>query len=155
MEDYADRPYALPEGIDTENYVIATYYTAWPRDLNIDQMSPILAIEQSTGTWLPTPMETPEIRCRHIAKVIGVYEAPYYEYAVEPAVTERQYILQIAFPAVNIENQLPMLLTACLGNISMAGKLKLLDLRMPEAILRGYQGPVSYTHLTLPTKRIV
>ena len=141
MKDYADRPYALPEGIDTENYVIATYYTAWPRDFNIDQMSPILAIEQSTGTWLPTPMETPEIRCRHIAKVIGVYEAPYYEYAVEPAVTERQYILQIAFPAVNIENQLPMLLTACLGNISMAGKLKLLDLRMPEAILRGYQGP--------------
>lgn len=138
---YDAEPYALPEGIDMESHVIATYYTAWPKELNVVAVAPVLAIEQSTGTWTPVPGETPEVRARHVAKVIGVYEAPEYEYMVPDDVKERQYIVQIAFPAANIENQIPMLLTACLGNISMGGKIKLLDLRMPKMLLDGYQGP--------------
>jgi len=138
---YDAEPHALPEGIDMETHVIATYYTAWPKEMNIVALSPVLAIEQSTGTWTPVPGETPEVRARHVAKVIGVYEAPEFEYIVPDDVRERQYIIQIAFPAANIEAQIPMLLTACLGNISMGGKIKLLDLRMPKALLDGFQGP--------------
>jgi 2,3-diketo-5-methylthiopentyl-1-phosphate enolase len=138
---YDAEPHALPEGIDMETHVIATYYSAWPKELNIVALSPVLAIEQSTGTWIPVPGETPEVRAKHVAKVIGVYEAPEFEYIVPDDVKERQYIIQIAFPAANIEAQIPMLLTACLGNISMGGKIKLLDLRMPKALLDGYQGP--------------
>jgi 2,3-diketo-5-methylthiopentyl-1-phosphate enolase len=138
---YEEEPRALPEGIDMENHVIATYYSAWPGDWNMDQLSPVLAIEQSTGTFEPMPGETPEIRRDHLAKVIGLYEVPYYEHSVEPDIGERQYIIQIAFPAVNIENQLPMLMTSCVGNISLAKRLKLLDLRMPKAILDGFKGP--------------
>ncbi|MDD5711946.1 MAG: RuBisCO large subunit C-terminal-like domain-containing protein [Smithellaceae bacterium] len=141
MEKYADSPYALPEGIDMEKHIIATYYTSWPKELNIDAMSPVLAIEQSTGTWTPTPMETPEIRAAHVAKVIGVYETPFYEWRVEPGVTDRHYVIQLAFPSANIESQIPMLFTAAIGNISMAGKLKLIDIRMPKDVLAGYQGP--------------
>lgn len=138
---YDADPNALPEGIDFENHVIATYYSSWPRELDIVALAPVLAIEQSTGTWTPVPGETPEVRAKHVAKVIGVYEAPEYEYVVPNEVTERQYIIQIAFPAANIESQLPMLMTACLGNISMGGKIKLLDLRMPKVLLDGFQGP--------------
>ncbi|MDD5448525.1 MAG: RuBisCO large subunit C-terminal-like domain-containing protein [Actinomycetota bacterium] len=138
---YDAEPYALPEGIDVEKHVIATYYTAWPKEVDVEMISPVLAIEQSTGTWTPCPDETPEVRAGHVAKVIGVYEAPFFEYVVPDEVRERQYIVQLAFPAANIEAQIPMLLTACLGNISMAGKIKLLDLRMPKALLDGYQGP--------------
>ncbi|MBU4240798.1 MAG: ribulose 1,5-bisphosphate carboxylase [Actinobacteria bacterium] len=138
---YDAEPVALPEGIDMETHVIATYYTAWPRDLDVEALSPVLAIEQSTGTWLPCPDETPEIRAKHVAKVIGVYEAPDFEWMVPEDVTERQYVVQIAFPGVNIESQIPMLLTACLGNISMGGKIKLLDMRMPKSLLDGFQGP--------------
>jgi len=39
------------------------------------------AIEQSTGTWTMVPGETVEVRKRHVAKVIGIYEVPYYEYS--------------------------------------------------------------------------
>jgi len=101
----------------------------------------VLAIEQTTGTWTPVPGETPAIRCKHVAKVIGVYEAPYYEYAVPADVTTRQYIMQIAFPSANIEDQLPMLLTAVIGNISMVPNFKLLDIRFPKATLDQYNGP--------------
>ncbi len=135
------QPYALPEGIDMETHVIATYYTSWPAAFNVFKMSPVLAIEQSTGTWTPCPGESPEVRAQHVAKVIGIYEAPDFEYRVEPGVTDRHYIVQIAFPGSNVESQIPMLLTATVGNISMGGIIKLLDLRMPKSVLKGYQGP--------------
>jgi 2,3-diketo-5-methylthiopentyl-1-phosphate enolase len=138
---YDAEPYALPEGIDFEKHVIATYYVEFPKELDVVSLAPVIAIEQSTGTWTPVPGETPEVRAKHVAKVINVFEAPYYEYMVPDDVKNRQWIVQLAFPASNIENQIPMLLTACLGNISMAGRLKLLELRMPKAILAGYQGP--------------
>ncbi len=138
---YDAEPRALPEGIDFENHVIATYYISFPKELDVVALAPVLAIEQSTGTWTPTPMETPEIRAQHVAKVIAIYEAPEYEWIVPADVTDRQYIAQVAFPAANIESQIPMLLTACLGNISMGGKIKLLDLRMPRVLLDGFQGP--------------
>ena len=138
---YDAEPYALPEGIDYEKHVIATYYVEFPKELDVVSLAPVIAIEQSTGTWTPVPGETPEVRARHVAKVVNVFEAPYHEYIVPDDVKTRQWVVQVAFPASNIENQIPMLLTACLGNISMAGRLKLLDLRMPKAILEGYQGP--------------
>lgn len=138
---YDAEPRALPEGIDFENNVISTYYVSFPKELDVVALAPVLAIEQSTGTWTPVPGETPEIRAQHVAKVINVFECPEYEWVIPSDVVERQYIVQLAFPASNIEAQIPMLLTACLGNISMGGKIKLLDLRMPKALLDGFQGP--------------
>ncbi|MBN1665330.1 MAG: ribulose 1,5-bisphosphate carboxylase [Deltaproteobacteria bacterium] len=141
LDAFADKPIALPEGIDMENHVIATYWIEAGRDMDMSVMGQFLAIEQTTGTWVPVPGETPEVRAGHVAKVIGVYEAPYYEYAVPPEVERRQFILQVAFPAANVEDQLPMLLTATIGNISMVPNFKLLDLRIPRATLDQYNGP--------------
>ncbi len=138
---FADKPIALPEGIDMENHVIATYWVQADKNMDMAIMGQFLAIEQTTGTWVPVPGETPEIRAGHVAKVIGVYEAPYYEYAVPQEATSRQYILQIAFPAANVEDQLPMMLTAVIGNISLVPNFKLLDLRLPKATLCQYNGP--------------
>lgn len=138
---FADKPIALPEGIDMEDHVIATYWIQADKGWDMSVMGQVLAIEQTTGTWVPVPGETPEVRAGHVAKVIGVYEAPYYEYALPPEVTSRQYILQIAFPSANIEDQLPMMLTATIGNISMVPNFKLLDLRIPKATLDQYNGP--------------
>jgi 2,3-diketo-5-methylthiopentyl-1-phosphate enolase len=141
MDAFADKPIALPEGIDMENHVIATYWVKSDRNMDMALMGQILAIEQTTGTWVPVPGETPEVRANHVAKVIGVYEAPFYEYGIPEDVKERQYIIQLAFPSANVEDQLPMLLTACIGNISLVPNFKLLDLRMPKATLDQYNGP--------------
>ncbi len=138
---FDDKPIALPEGIDMEDHVIATYWIQVDKAWDMSVLGQILAIEQTTGTWVPVPGETPEIRAGHVAKVIGVYEAPSYEYALPPEVTNRQYILQIAFPAANVEDQLPMMLTAVIGNISMVPNFKLLDLRIPKVTLEQYNGP--------------
>ena len=141
IDAFADKPIALPEGIDMENHVVATYWIRADKNMDMALMGQILAIEQTTGTWVPVPGETPEVRAKHVAKVIGVYESPSYEYGLPDDIKYREYILQIAFPSANVEDQLPMLLTATIGNISLVPNFKLLDLRMPRTTLDQYQGP--------------
>lgn len=136
------QPVALPEGVDPDEYVIGTYLVSFPAMVPVPKLAPALAIEQSTGTWVPVPGETPEVRVRHIAKVIGVYEVPDAEFP-EPAMAEgnRHYVIQVAFPEVNFGPQIPMLLTTVVGNISMGGRVKLVDLRLPRRYVEGFRGP--------------
>jgi len=135
------QPVALPDGVDYDEYIVATYLVTYHKIIPVPRLALALAIEQSTGTWLAVPGETPEVRCKHVAKVIGVYEVPDHEFEVPSGVETRDYIVQIAFPEVNIGEQIPMLLTAVVGNISMGGKIKLLDMRFPEKFVAGFQGP--------------
>jgi len=134
-------PIALPDGVDYDEYLIATYLASFPASVPIPRLAPALAIEQSTGTWVAVPGETPEVRARHVAKVIGVYEIPDLEFAVPPGLETRNYIIQIAFPQINIGSQIPMLLTTVVGNISMGGRIKVLDIRFPKKFVDGFQGP--------------
>ena len=141
MQEILGLPIALPDGVDYDDYVIGTYLVSYPAALPIPLIAPMLAVEQSTGTWLPVPGETPEVRCRHIAKVIGVYEMPDYESTVPPNLQNRQWFVQVAYPEVNIGEQIPMLLTTVVGNISMGGEIKLVDIRFPEKYVAGFKGP--------------
>lgn len=139
--DVESLPIALPDGVDYSEYAIATYLASFPRSVPVPQLAPALAIEQSTGTWLPVPGETPEVRRKHIAKVVGIYEVPDFEWMVPKDVEFRDYIIQIAYPEVNFGSQIPMMLTTIVGNISMGGRIKVLDIRFPEKYVAGFQGP--------------
>jgi len=141
IEDIEAFPLALPEGIDEDKYVIATYYAAVPRDWPIDKIAMAVAVEQSTGTWIRVPGETPELRRRHIAKVISINEVPDFEYEVPADLKLRRYIVQIAYPYENFMNEISMLLTTIVGNISMAGRLKLIDIKFPKSYLQMFKGP--------------
>ena len=139
--DVESLPVALPDGVDYDEYLVGTYLASFPASVPIPRLAPALAIEQSTGTWIPVPGETPEVRCRHVAKVIGVYEVPDFEFSVPPGLETRNYFIQIAFPQVNIGSQIPMLLTTVVGNISMGGQIKVLDIRFPKKFVEGFHGP--------------
>ena len=130
----------LPESIEAEDFIIATYYLA-TETRDALKRAEALALEQSTGTWVDVPEETPQVRARHTAKVIGVYEVPPYEFALPEGPGERQFVVQVAFPTLNIGVQLPELLTTMLGNVSMTGKVKLLDITFPQKWLANFQGP--------------
>lgn len=134
-------PLALPDGVDYDDYVIGTYLVSYPAALPVPILAPMLAVEQSTGTWVLVPGETVEVRSQHVAKVIGVYEVPDYESTVPPNLQTRQWLVQIAYPEVNIGEQIPMLLTTVVGNISMGGDIKVVDIRFPEKYVAGFKGP--------------
>lgn len=140
-QDILGRPLALPDGVDYDDYVIGTYLVSYSAALPIPIIAPMLAVEQSTGTWVPVPGETVDVRCQHIAKVVGVYEVPDYEFAVPPNLQTRQWVVQVAYPEVNIGEQIPMLLTTVVGNISMGGDIKVVDIRLPKKYVNGFKGP--------------
>lgn len=139
--DVKSLPIALPEDIDMDKYLIATYLATFPSNIPVAKLAPALAIEQSTGTWVPVPGETPEVRRNHVAKVTGVYEIPDYEYMVPPEVKSRSYIIQIAYPIVNFGSQIAMMLSTVVGNLSLAGQIKLLDIHLPKTYVEGFKGP--------------
>ncbi|MHA2031737.1 MAG: RuBisCO large subunit C-terminal-like domain-containing protein, partial [Candidatus Kariarchaeaceae archaeon] len=132
---------SLQEGIDQEEYIIGTYaITLGPR-MDPWYVGRAAACEQSTGTWVPVPANTPELRSKYGAKVIGIYEVPSHEFEIPKNVEERNFIYQIAFPIINQTDQIGLMLTATIGNISMGGKLKMLDLRFPNKWLKQFKGP--------------
>ncbi len=134
-------PDALPDAIDEDKYVICTYYVGLPPFMDAREMAHAAAIEQSTGTWTLVPGETPEIRRKHVAKVIGVYEVPQHEYSYPKDLERREYIMQVAYPWENFGQQIPMLLSTVIGNISLYGRIKCLDMKFPKSWLKGFKGP--------------
>lgn len=129
------------EGLEPDRFVIATYYCATPRTTNMMKFAAALAVEQTTGTWIKVPGETEEVRERCIGRVVGVYEAPSYQIGVPADVTERQFIIRIAYPWQNFGAQFAMMLSTVIGNISSSGKVKLIDLEFPKSFLDQFQGP--------------
>ena len=78
---YDQNIFKMPESIDKEKYIICTYFCeGYTSDLLTKVGS--MAIEQTTGTWAPVPLETPEVRRRHGGKVIAVHEIPCYEFGM-------------------------------------------------------------------------
>ncbi|MHA1109874.1 MAG: RuBisCO large subunit C-terminal-like domain-containing protein [Promethearchaeota archaeon] len=145
-EDLLSTPKALEDGIEIEKYIIATYTAALKPKIMATTLAQFAAIEQSTGTWIRVPAETDAVRKNHVAKVLGVYEVPNFEYEVPKEVTERLYVFRIAFPVLNMMTSknkfnFPLMFTAIYGNISMGGKLKLVDIQFPKAVLKHFKGP--------------
>ncbi|MHA1232439.1 MAG: ribulose 1,5-bisphosphate carboxylase, partial [Candidatus Helarchaeota archaeon] len=141
--DYLSEPLALPEGVDFDKYIVCTYLGRISADINVDVIGPALAIEQSTGTFVPVPAETPEVRRKHVAKVISYTQIPDYEFERPGRKEEpkRTYIIQLAFPYINVKNTVSMLFTAIFGNISMGGELKMVDVRFPKEFVKDFKGP--------------
>ncbi|MFW9895487.1 MAG: RuBisCO large subunit C-terminal-like domain-containing protein [Candidatus Thorarchaeota archaeon] len=140
---YLDIPEAIGlDGIDLEKYIIASYVIKKPKGQNVNYLSRFAAIEQSTGTWVRVPAETEEVRKHHVARVLGVYEIPMYEYGIPKDIKERTYFVQIGFPIVNVKGMgIPMLFSTVIGNISITHGLKLVDLAFPKEWLKDFKGP--------------
>jgi len=138
---YDPTMFELSDNIDRDNFIIATYAYQGKTTTNALKQSFALAVEQSTGTWLPVPEETPEVRKEHVARVCGIYEVPNHSWCIPDDVKERAWIIQIGFPVANFSVQFAMLLTAAVGNISGGGKLKLVDLSFPKCWLEKFEGP--------------
>src|SRR6056297_2174536 len=103
FENLLEQPIAMFDGLDIENYIIGTFIV----EISSRQMGTVMgqfaAVEQSTGTWVKVPEETAAVRKKHVAKLIGCYELPHWEYEIPKSyegkkVTKRRYCLQVAWP---------------------------------------------------------
>ena len=133
--------FRIPESVDLEQHIVATYLFQTSATANIHKLAAALTEEQSSGTWVTLDNETPEVRERHVGKIIAIWEVPDHEVALPEDLRTRDWVIQIAYPVHSIGPQIPLMLTTVHGNIASAGRLKLLDLNLPAAYTREFQGP--------------
>ncbi len=130
------------DAIDLEKFIVSTYSLETERSADALSIAREIAVGQTTGTWVPVPEETDEIRERHVGRVVGVYEVPHYEREIPGDVGKRHFILQIAIPCINLEPQLPMLLSTIAGNdVTITFRVKLLDVCLPRSFVSAFEGP--------------
>jgi 2,3-diketo-5-methylthiopentyl-1-phosphate enolase len=131
----------FPDGIEREDFIIATYYVSTERGVESVKYAAALAVEQTTGTWTPVPGETEEVRFNHMGRLVGIYEIPAHIGELPPEVKRREFLIRIAFPHRNFGPNFAMQLTTVLGNVSYMGHLKLMDIEYPESYLKEFKGP--------------
>lgn len=123
--------------------------TAFPPQAAAESM----AGEQSSGTFLPVPGETPELKARAAARVerldvVGEAAAPSLPGAGVPKGGGphrwTQARVTLSWPLGNIGPSLPNLMATVAGNLfelKQVSGLRLLDIRLPPAFARAYDGP--------------
>jgi 2,3-diketo-5-methylthiopentyl-1-phosphate enolase len=133
--------FRIPESVDLGEHLVATYLYQTSAHVDIHKLVAALSEEQSSGTWVTLENETPEVRERHLGKVVGLWEVPDHEVSLPEGVTARNWVFQIAYPVHNFGPQIPLMLTTVHGNIASAGRVKLLDLQFPLSYTRAFKGP--------------
>ena len=108
-----------------------------------------MAGEQSSGTFVAVPGETPELKERAAARVerfeiIGEAAAPSLPGADQPGGVIRQVRATLSWPVDNIGPSLPNLMATVAGNLfelRQFSGLRLLDIRLPTVFADAYTGP--------------
>jgi len=112
-----------------------------------------IAGEQSSGTFVPVPGETPELKARAAAVVerlavldedVAAPSLPSAGMPTRPSMPIRRALVTLSWPLENLGPSLPNLLATVAGNLfelKPVTGLKLLDLRMPSAFAEAYPGP--------------
>ena len=120
-----------------------------------DMAAAIIAGEQSSGTFVPIPGETEELKARSAAR-----------YEIEPipdseqedgaprifrGKSTRRYRLRLSWPLTNVGPSLPHLIATIAGNLyelQHVAALRLIDIELPEAFFYAYPGPAYGMHGT-------
>ncbi len=113
-----------------------------------------MAGEQSSGTFVPVPGETPELKERAAARIEALEVLD--EVVAQPSLpgsaspknmtepTRRRAFVTLSWPLDNIGPSLPNLMATVAGNLfelRQFSGLRLLDLRLPSAFAERYPGP--------------
>jgi len=118
-----------------------------------DQIAETIAGEQSSGTFMPLPGETDELKQRSRARVTRIEALPpVAQSSLRSAFVERKpqkdafhrAEIEIAFPIANVGASLSTLLATVAGNLFELGEvtgLRLLDIDMPDAYAKSFPGP--------------
>ena len=109
-----------------------------------------IASDQSTGTFVPVPGETPELKARVAARVVGLCELPPVETpsvpqdGARPSGGYRRAEAVIDFPLDAVGTDLAALMTIAIGGpfaIKDLAGLRVVGLQLPPAFGKAHPGP--------------
>lgn len=127
--------------------ISASYYVETP--LEVELAARILAGEQSSGTFVPVPGETDELKEQFAARIESITQL---ETVSEPAIpaarskkgSYHRALVEVSWSIDNFGYNLPVLISTLQGNLyelSQFTGLKLMDLHVPDSYARHFRGP--------------
>ncbi len=131
-----------------QSHVVMTYLIETAGDPA--DMATKIASDQSTGTFVDLPGETPELKARVAARVIALRELDPADVPSIPQATPkagqkfRRAEADIAYPIEAIGDDLAALMTITIGGVfSIRGftGIRVLRMTLPDAITHAYPGP--------------
>lgn len=93
----------------------------FPSGVNAEKQAKIIAVGQTAGTWDARFSHREEALKSHLAEVVKGITQP-----------DGSSLVTIRFPEINVENDIPSLLTMIFGKYSMAGVGKVMAVRLPD-----------------------
>ncbi|SIR24083.1 ribulose-bisphosphate carboxylase large chain [Rhizobium sp. RU20A] len=130
-----------------EDLIRLTYRIETPG--SVEAMAAKIASDQSTGTFVALPGETPELKARVAARVLSVRELPPVPFSSFPDETAGATRFncgeaEIGFPIEAVGTDLAALMTIAIGGVfsirGMTG-IRIVDLRLPQSFSGAYPGP--------------
>jgi ribulose-bisphosphate carboxylase large chain len=123
----------------------ATYYLE--SEVEPERAAAAMAGEQSSGTFVAVPGESPELHERHGAQVVGIEPLgdcqPSLPSRTSPEKVQAA-LVTVDFPMDNVGTDLATLQTAVAGNLFELGQLyacRLQDIRLPDEFVAAHPGP--------------
>jgi 2,3-diketo-5-methylthiopentyl-1-phosphate enolase len=113
------------------NEIIATYNL---KDIKGNPLKKAeeIALGLTVGSWTDLPeLEQTQLQ-KHKGKVVSVEEV---------SDTAGEALIKVAYPQLNFSADLPAILTTVFGKLSLDGKVKLIDLELPESLKKSFPGP--------------
>ncbi|WP_245422850.1 3-oxo-isoapionate-4-phosphate decarboxylase OiaX [Rhizobium sp. S9] len=115
---------------------------------SVETMAEKIASDQSTGTFVPVPGETEELKSRVAARVLAIRALEDARHPTWPEASPgtllRRADVDIAFPLEAIGTDLSALMTIAIGGVysikGMTG-IRIVDMKLPEAFRSAHPGP--------------
>lgn len=135
-----------PQASSGRDEIVATYLFETPGKL--EWAASAIAGEQSTGTFVKIPGETPEIHEQHGARVVelvdlGSEPSPALSHSAPTSTSYQRGRVRIAFPVDNMGWALPNLMATVAGNLFELNQLsgiRLEDLDFPDSYIARQPG---------------
>lgn len=129
--------------------ISASYLVETP--LPLERAADVLAGEQSTGTFVKLPGETECLREAHSARVDAVLpiestDCPSLPGSRPHATRYHRAQITVSWPAANVGENLPALISTLQGNLyelAQFSGLRLLDFELPDSFQIGFTGPTN------------
>ncbi|MDQ0320763.1 ribulose-bisphosphate carboxylase large chain [Pararhizobium capsulatum DSM 1112] len=127
--------------------IIVTYRIETPG--SVEAMATKIASDQSTGTFVPVPGETEELKARVAARVLAIRpledaERPTWQEPGSDKRPIRRADVDIVFPMDAVGTDLSALMTIAIGGVysirGMTG-IRIVDLKLPKEFRGAYPGP--------------
>ncbi|QNL51797.1 ribulose-bisphosphate carboxylase large subunit family protein [Olivibacter sp. SDN3] len=127
--------------------VVAHYYIETP--LAPEHAAAVLAGEQSSGTFVPIPGETDELKQRFAAKVEAIDLLDAVKEPAMPGIANNGKLYQrahikVSWSVENFGKNLPVMISTLQGNLyelTQFTGLKLMDIELPLSLTQHFKGP--------------